>query len=84
MSGTDELGEQAVKALDGRGAALIANHGMVAVSPTVEKAMHITALVERSAQIIWGARRAGRGPPPARRRSTPSFASVYEFLRTQG
>ena len=32
---------------------------MVAVAPTTAKAMHITALVERSAKIIWGARQLG-------------------------
>ncbi len=58
-SGTDELGEQAVAALRDRGAALIANHGMVAVGPTPEKVLHITALVERSAHIIWGATQLG-------------------------
>jgi L-fuculose-phosphate aldolase len=82
MSGTDELGEQAVKALQGRGAALIANHGMVAVAPSTGKAMHITALVERSAQIIWGARQLGEVfHLPAK--VDASFASVYEYLRTQ-
>jgi L-fuculose-phosphate aldolase len=80
MSGTDELGEQAVKALEGRGAALIANHGLVAVAPTPAKALHITALVERSAQIIWGARQLGEiFHLPAK--VDASFASVYEYLR---
>lgn len=80
MSGTDELGEQAVKALEGRGAALIANHGLVAVAPTPAKALHITALVERSAQIIWGARQLGEIVHlPAK--VDASFASVYEYLR---
>jgi len=54
-SGSPEVGLQAVKALDGRGAALIANHGMVAVAAHPAAALHITALVERSAQIVWGA-----------------------------
>ena len=83
MSGTDELGEQAVKALQGRGAALIANHGMVAVAPTPGKAMHITALVERSAKIIWGARQLGE-IHHLPEKVDKSFASVYEYLRTQG
>jgi L-fuculose-phosphate aldolase len=83
MSGTDELGEQAVKALQGRGAALIANHGMVAVAPTVEKAMHITALVERSAQIIFGASQLGQ-VHHLPEKVDASFSSVYEYLRTQG
>src|SRR5580693_8298974 len=62
-SATAEVGEQAVKALEGRGAALIANHGMVAVGPTPDRVLHITALVERTAQIVWGARALG-GPVP--------------------
>jgi L-fuculose-phosphate aldolase len=80
MSGTDELGEQAVKALEGRGAALIANHGMVAVAPTPAKAMHITALVERSAQIIWGARQLG-DVYHLPEKVDASFSSVYMYLR---
>jgi len=76
------LGEQAVKALEGRGAALIANHGMVAVAPTTGKAMHITALVERSAKIIWGARQLGE-IHHLPEKVDESFASVYEYLRTQ-
>ena len=56
----------AVKALKDRGAALIANHGMVAVGPTPDKVLHITALVERSAQIVYGARAIGSRPTSAR------------------
>ncbi len=83
MSGTEDVGQEAVKALEGRGAALIANHGMVAVGPHPDKVLHITALVERSAQIIWGARLLGQVhhlPGEV----DQSFASVYEFMRTQG
>lgn len=83
MSGTEDLGKEAVKALEGRGAALIANHGMVAVAPTPAKALHITALVERSAHIIWGARQLGT-VHPLPEDVDRSFASVYEFMRTQG
>jgi L-fuculose-phosphate aldolase len=83
MSGTDDVGKQAVKALEGRGAALIANHGMVAVGPNPDKVLHITALVERSAKIIWGARLLGEVHTlPAE--VDQSFASVYEFMRQAG
>jgi L-fuculose-phosphate aldolase len=79
-SGTAEVGEAAVKALDGRGAALIANHGMVAVGPDPAKALHITALVERSAQIAHGAR--ALGPVvPLPEKVDAEFASIYAFLR---
>jgi L-fuculose-phosphate aldolase len=79
-SGSPDLAEQVVKALDGRGAALIANHGMVAVGTTMEKAMHNTALVERSAKIIWGAKQLG-GIYPLPEKVNEQFASYYTFMR---
>jgi L-fuculose-phosphate aldolase len=79
-SGTPEVGADAVKALEGRGAALIANHGLVAVGPRPDKALHITALVERTAQIVWGARALG-GPVPIPEDVNRNFAMVYGYLR---
>ena len=80
-SGTPDLGANAVKALQDRGAALIANHGLVAVGPRPDKALHITALVERTAQIVWGARALG-GPVPIPDEVNRNFAGVYSYLRT--
>ncbi|ORW44308.1 fuculose phosphate aldolase [Mycobacterium paraense] len=80
-SGTPEVGTNAVKALEGRGAALIANHGLVAVGPRPDKVLHITALVERTAQIVWGARALG-GPVPIPEDVNRNFAGVYTYLRT--
>ena len=65
LSGSAEVGANAVKALQGRGAALLANHGMVAVGPSPAKVLHIVAIVERTAQIAWG------GPGPRRRGAHP-------------
>ncbi|HTX94400.1 MAG TPA: L-fuculose-phosphate aldolase [Mycobacterium sp.] len=79
-SGTPEVGANAVKALDGRAAALIANHGLVAVGPRPDKVLHVTALVERTAQIVWGARALG-GPVPIPEDVNRNFASVYSYLR---
>ena len=79
-SGTPDVGTNAVKALEGRGAALIANHGLVAVGPRPDKVMHITALVERTAQIVWGARALG-GPVPIPEDVNRNFAAVYGYLR---
>ncbi|HEX4864117.1 MAG TPA: L-fuculose-phosphate aldolase [Acidimicrobiales bacterium] len=79
-SGTPDVGEQAVKALEGRGAALIANHGMVAVGPKPSTVLHITALVERSAAIVWGARALGEVhhlPDQV----NDGFAAIYGYLR---
>ena len=80
-SGSQDVGDEAVKALQGRGAALIANHGMVAVGPRPSTVLHITALVERSAQIVWGARTLGE-PVPLPEKVNQGFASIYEIMRT--
>ncbi|OBK56265.1 L-fuculose-phosphate aldolase [Mycobacterium kubicae] len=79
-SGTPDVGRNAVKALEGRAAALIANHGLVAVGPRPDKALHVTALVERTAQIVWGARALG-GPVPIPEDVNANFAGVYTYLR---
>ncbi len=79
-SGTPEVGTNAVEALEGRGAALIANHGLVAVGPRPDKVLHITALVERTAQIVWGARALG-GPVHLPEDVNRNFGMVYSYLR---
>lgn len=79
-SGTPDVGANAVKALQGRAAALIANHGMVAVGPRPDKALHVTALVERTAQIVWGANALG-GPVPLPEDVNAGFAGIYTYLR---
>ena len=80
MSGTEGVGENAVAVLTDRGAALLANHGMVAVGPSPARALHITALVERSAKIVWGAMVMGKlHALPAD--VNEKFAGIYSFLR---
>ena len=79
-SGTPEVGTNAVKALDGRAAALIANHGLVAVGPRPDKVLHVTALVERTAQIVWGAKALG-GPVDIPEDVNRNFGMVYSYLR---
>ena len=79
-SGSEAMAANVVAALEGRGAALIANHGMVVVGPTPAAALHITALVERTAKIVWGARQLGPAHEiPAE--VNQSFAGVYQYLR---
>lgn len=81
MSGSADVGANAVKALEGRGAALLANHGMVAVSSTPAKALHIVALVERTAQIAWGTRALG-GTIPIPEKVNNDFVGVYQLMRS--
>ena len=79
-SGTPDVGHNAVQALEGRAAALIANHGLVAVGPRPDKVLHVTALVERTAQIVWGARALG-GPVSIPDEVNKNFGAVYGYLR---
>jgi len=60
MSGTPTLAESAAASVQGVGTALLANHGTVTVSSSPAKALHQLGVVERAAQIIWGARLLGR------------------------
>src|SRR5918992_246411 len=79
-TGTDELGEEVARHLGDRSAALIANHGMVTVGATPEKALHAAAVVERTARIVWGARLLGKVHEiPAE--VNEKFAGVYRWLR---
>jgi len=81
MSGTDHVGENAAKLLSDRSAALLANHCIVDVAGSPEKALHVTALVERSAQIVWGARVLGQHHElPAK--VNADFANIYKLLRS--
>ena len=80
MTGTDELGKAVALMLRDRAATLLANHGMVTVGSTVEKALHAALVVERTAHIVWGARQLGETHAlPAK--VNDDFAGVYRFVR---
>jgi len=80
-SGTPEVGKAAVECLADRGAALLCNHGMVAVGKSPSDALHVTAMVERAAQIVVGASALG-GAVHLPDKVNGDFAGVYRFLRT--
>jgi L-fuculose-phosphate aldolase len=79
-TGTDELGEEVAAKLADRSAALLANHGMVTIGSTPAKALHAAAVVERTAEIVWGARALGElhAIPD---RVNADFAGVYRMMR---
>lgn len=80
-SGSKDVGSAAVACLAGRGAALLANHGMVAIGKDPADVLHITATVERSAHIVMGAEMLG-GATSLPDKVNRDFAGVYQFLRT--
>ncbi|MEM4490079.1 MAG: class II aldolase/adducin family protein [Desulfurococcaceae archaeon] len=58
--GTSELAENIVKALEGRKAAIIANHGLIACGRDLEEATEILGLVERISQAYIFAKLLGK------------------------
>jgi L-fuculose-phosphate aldolase len=59
MTGTQELADEVAARIADRGAVLMANHGLFAVGRRPKDALHVAALVERTAEIVWGAQLLG-------------------------
>ncbi len=80
-TGTDELADEIAKRVGDRAAVLMANHGIFAVGKTPKDVLHTASLVERTAEIVWGARQIGEVVPiPDEVNET--FAGYYRFGRT--
>jgi L-fuculose-phosphate aldolase len=60
--GTQELSEHAVRALEGRMACLLEHHGMIAVGPSLPKAMWLAVEVETLARQYHGCLQIGTPP----------------------
>jgi len=58
--GTQELSDHAVKALDGRLACLLANHGMIAIGRDIDRALALAVEVEDLAAGYWRALQIGQ------------------------
>ncbi|MEE9586210.1 MAG: class II aldolase/adducin family protein, partial [Nitrososphaerales archaeon] len=56
---TDDVGENALKALGTTNAVLLANHGVLVCGRTVEYAVKTAELVEKMAWIYWGSSQIG-------------------------
>ncbi len=80
-TGTRELGDEVAARLADRGAALLANHGLVTCGPTPKVALHNAALVERTAKILWGVRAMGAPVHPLPEKVNRDMAGVYRYLR---
>jgi L-fuculose-phosphate aldolase len=80
-TGTDELADEVAKRVAERACVLMANHGLFAVGKTPKDALHVAALVERTAEIVWGARALGQVVPlPDEVGAT--FQGYYRYGRT--
>ena len=80
MTGTPELGENAADCLDSVGTALLASHGTVTVSASPAQALHQLGVVERAAQVVWGARALG-GIVDLPASTNDTLSGYYRMLR---
>src|SRR4029078_10751349 len=80
-TGTEELAVEVASHVGKKAAVLMANHGLFAVGKNPKDVLHIAALLERTAEIIWGAQQLAEvGPLPDE--ITKQFASYYRMIRT--
>ena len=78
--GSSELADAVVEALDGRYAALMANHGQVVVARSLEAALSIAEEVEEQAAVYWGTLAIG-GPKLL---GEDEMATVMDRFKTYG
>jgi len=80
-TGTDELAKEVAGRVGSKAAVLMANHGLFAVGKTPKDVLHIASLIERTAEIVWGARALGTVVPlPDEVGKT--FQGYYRYGRT--
>jgi L-fuculose-phosphate aldolase len=80
LTGSDALGEEVSRHVGERGAVLMANHGLLSVGKDLAGALKVAKLVERTAEIVWGAR--ALGPVvPLPEETMKRFAPIYKALR---
>jgi L-fuculose-phosphate aldolase len=81
LTGSDALAEEVARWVGDRAAVLMANHGLLTVGKDPRDALKIASLVERTAQIVWGAR--ALGPlVPLPDETLARFAPIYTLMRS--
>ena len=78
--GTEELSRCALAALEGRKACLLANHGMIAVGPSLKAALALAVEVEALAAMYWRALQVGE----PRLLDRAEMVRVLEKFKTYG
>jgi L-fuculose-phosphate aldolase len=78
--GSSELANSVVEALAGRDACLMANHGQIALGPTLARALATAEEVEEQAAVYWGTLAIG-GPKLL---DAGEMVQVLELFKTYG
>ena len=80
-TGSNELAEEVAGRVGEKACVLMANHGLFAVGSTPKSVLHVAALVERTAEILWGAEKLGE-IIPLPLETAEQFSSYYRWGRT--
>jgi L-fuculose-phosphate aldolase len=80
-TGTEELADEVASRVTEKAAVLMANHGLFAVGRNPKDVLHIASLVERTAEIVWGARALGT-VVPLPEEVGKTFSGYYRYGRT--
>ncbi len=80
-TGSQDLADEVARRVADRAAVIMANHGLFACGKTPKDALHVASLVERTAEVVWGARALGTiiGVPEE---IGAKYASYYRYGRT--
>ncbi len=80
-TGSQELADEVARRVADRAAVVMANHGLFACGKTPKDALHVASLVERTAEVVWGAQSLGPivGVPDE---IGAKYASYYRYGRT--
>jgi len=76
ISGSAQVGANAVTVLADRASVLLASHGLVTVADTPVQALHRAVVSEHCAQVAWGTRALG-GHVPLPAATLETFGEVY-------
>ena len=79
--GQVRLGEVAMEAMQDKNAVLLKNHGVIAVGPTLSRALFVASMVEDTARVYWIAAVMGRGEPA--RLTDTAAAGVLERFKVR-
>jgi L-fuculose-phosphate aldolase len=82
ISGSAQVGANAVTVLADRASALLASHGLVTVADTPAQALHRAVVSEHCAQVAWGTRALG-GHVPLPAATVETFGAAYRRGRAQ-
>ena len=80
LSGSAQVGDNAVRVLADRASALLASHGLVTVAASPAQALHHAVVAEHCAQVAWGTRALG-GHAALPASTVQTFGAAYQQAR---